>query len=93
MVENVLDNQIIRALARAGPTDAYATIRFATGRAIGCPRIEKHDDPPARPPSIRLQTQQQLFLVIRIIQPNIGHLPDKIMSVYQYRHIRIIAQR
>ena len=93
MVENMLDDQIIRALARAGPTDAYATIRFATGRAVGCPRIEKHDDPPARPPSVRLQSQQQLFLIIWIIQPKIGHLPDKIMSVYQYRHIRIIAQR
>jgi hypothetical protein len=93
MVENVLDDQIIRPLARAGLTDAYATIRFAAGRAVGCPRIEKHDDPPARPPSVRLQSQQQLFLIIWIIQPKIGHLPDKIMSVYQYRHIRIIAQR
>ena len=93
MVENVLDDQIIRALARAGPTDAYTTIRFVTGRAVGYPRIEKHDDPPARPPSVRLQSQQQLFLIIWIIQPKIGHLPNEIMSVYQYRHVHIIAQR
>jgi hypothetical protein len=81
MLENLLDNQIIRALARAGPTDAYATIRFATGRAVGYPRIEKHDHPPARPRSVRLQAQQQLFFIIWIIQPKIGHLPDKIMPV------------